>query len=108
MIKTLLPSLREKKRYLAYEVLSNEKLAQKSIEKAILGSIKGYIGDLGLSKSGIIFLKHSGNKGVLRTTSKFQDYVRASFALVKSIDDKQVIIRSLLSSGNINKVKRVI
>jgi RNase P/RNase MRP subunit POP5 len=72
-MKSLKPSMREKKRYLLVE--GSE--LRKNIEKAILD----FIGVLGMSKTGLEFIKEDGNSAVISINREMINQVRASFAV---------------------------
>lgn len=110
-IKPVLPSLREKKRYLTFEILSKSKIKDFSqVSGAIWNDLLSFIGELGAAKAGIIIMqdKYNANnqKGIIRVNHKYVDKLRASLSLVKQIDGKEVIIRSLTVSGMLNKAAK--
>jgi|SRR3989338_10765075 len=105
-MKPLLPTLKEKKRYLAYEVISKP-LKFNVVSKAVWDNILGYIGTKGTAKAGIWLLndKYKNNKGIIRVTNKYVDDLKASLALIKKINNEDVIVRSLGVSGILNKAE---
>jgi len=72
-MKSLKPSMREKKRYLL--VKGNN--LRENIEKAILD----FIGVLGMSKAGLEFVKNDSGSAIIAVSRKSVDHVRASFAV---------------------------
>jgi len=53
-IKPLLPSLKEKKRYIAFEIISKRKITDlKQIQKEIWDSSLSFFGELGAAKAGL-------------------------------------------------------
>ncbi|MFH1439716.1 MAG: Rpp14/Pop5 family protein [Candidatus Woesearchaeota archaeon] len=108
-LKPVLPTQRENKRYISFNVVSKEKIAYNSLKEGIKLSLKSYIGDLGVSRAGLIFMDKlydpKTQTGVIRVNNKYDNHLRASFALIKKINKEQVIIRSIKSSGMINKIK---
>lgn len=102
----MLPSLKEKKRYIAFEVISNDKVDQEESYKAIKTKSKEFLGSLGLSKAGFLPLNiWKNNKGIIKVAHKEVDNIKAALALTKNINSKEVIIRSLGISGVLNKAK---
>ena len=96
-----MPSLREKKRYLAFEVESEKKLDSKEAQTLIENSLKRFVGELGMAKAGIIFMKDwKNNRGIIKVNTKSVDELKASIALIKDIT-----IKSLTLSGSIEKVR---
>ena len=125
MAKTILPSLREKKRYLAFELVSKTKLPFSKVKRAILDSCQAYLGQLGMAKAGIIILgdimKTKGfqdtknprflrefidQRGLVKVNNKYVNELKASLTLVRDIDKKQVIFKSLGVSGMLNKAAK--
>jgi ribonuclease P/MRP protein subunit POP5 len=109
-IKPILPSLREKKRYLVFEIISESKIDNiKSISNEIFDSCHNFLGELGMSKAGIIFLNNKYNnelqKGIIKVNNKMLNHIRSALLFVKKIDNKDVIIRSVGVSGILKKAQ---
>lgn len=104
-IKPILPSLREKKRYLAFEIISKDSISLESANKAIYGQCFGYIGELGMSRAGMLMLndKYKNNKGILKVNHKNVDNIKSSLMLIRKINNQDVIIRVLGVSGILKK-----
>lgn len=108
-IKPLLPSLREKKRYLVFEVISKEQIASNAkISEAIMQSCHDFMGDLGMARAGIMILpdKYKGAKGIIRVGHRYVNELRASLALIQKIDNQEVIVRSCGLSGILKKAQQ--
>ncbi|MBW2963173.1 hypothetical protein KY306_00150 [Candidatus Woesearchaeota archaeon] len=103
----LLPSLKEKKRYVAFEVISKEKFSFNQVKKAVDEALLKYIGLLGAGKAGMQILpeKYNQNRGLIRINHKFTDYLKASFALISKINNQKVVVRSLGTSGILKKAE---
>ena len=102
---TLLPTLRERKQYLAFEVIADKELSWESIRKAVTLAIKNYIGLEGMSHAGIMFVKNSKNKSIMKIQNDYVAKVRAAFLFIKEIDNQKVIVKSIRASGMLNKLK---
>lgn len=102
-IKPLLPTLRERKRYLAFEVLADKELSWNAIKKAVFDAMKEYAGIDGLSDAGLLFVKNNGNKGILRVSHTSLNKIRAALIFIKTIENQQVIVKSIGASGMLNK-----
>ena len=104
-MKSLLPCLKERKRFVVYQILSEHNFTALEADKAISEATKDYLGILGLSKAGITHLKerYNNNKGIIRVNNKFVDEVKASLTLIKMIDKKKATVRSLGVSGILKK-----
>jgi len=109
-IKPMLPSLREKKRYLAFEVISNESIEKFfHISEAIWESCLSYLGTLGVANSGIWLLPDMWNKetqrGLIKISHKQVHNVKAALTLIKKINRQNVIVKSLGVSGILKKAR---
>ena len=122
-MKYSLPSLREKTRYLLFEVIpvseksrnkyKDEDFSFQSVSRAILGSIKNYIGELGMARANPWLIqelyktrdKKNGFIGVLKVERKYVDHVRASFLFINKINNEDVIVKSLLVSGSLKRIR---
>ena len=102
-IKTLLPTLKENKRYFLYQVETegNLKVSTKMIET----ELRNFIGDLGLAKAGLKFIEMRNNKGILQVNNTYMHEVRAGLALINKIGNNKINIRTLKVSGVLNKIK---
>lgn len=106
-IKRILPSLREKKRYIAFEVISEERLDKNMVNNAIFDANKSYLGELGCAKANFKVLDYDENskKGMIKASNKYIDYVKASLSLIKRIKNTKVIIKTMGVSGTIKNLK---
>lgn len=109
-IKPLLPSLRERKRYLAYEVISRSKFYDAiHVNKAILDAANQFLGNFGMAKAGILPIDKwdsNSQRGIMRVNNKHVDNLKASLIFVKNIDGKDVIVRSIGASGILRKAQQ--
>lgn len=109
-IKHLLPTLREKNRYLAFEVLSETPLKQEEVNKGLSKSVLSLNGELGTGEMGFHIHKELYNKektkGIAKTTHKGVDRLKASLALIENIENQPVVARSIGVSGTLTKAKR--
>lgn len=105
-LKPLLPSLREKKRYIGFEILSDKAFSFAQFNDVFSENLKNFIGFYGLSKAGtfVVKEKYDNNKGIIRVNNNHVDIIKASFTKIKKINDTNVIVRSIRTSGMINKV----
>ena len=86
-IKPLLPSLREKPRYIKYKT---EKMLSKD---CIYNGIKQFLGELGMAKAGVKMMDNN----IIRTNSKYVDEVKSALLLIKGLNITNV-------SGLLNKI----
>jgi ribonuclease P/MRP protein subunit POP5 len=107
-LKAILPSLREKKRYLAFEVLSKGKIKQfSSVSKAVWQGMLAFNGAKGAAQAGIWLLPEKYNerlqKGIVRVNNRSVDALKAGLALVQEVENTPAAIRSIGVSGSLKK-----
>ncbi len=102
-IKRFLPTLREKKRYLVFEVIS--KNSPKDIVRRLTDAFISFVGVLGQGAAGLQVLTYDDKtqKGIIRVNNKYTDHLRASLALAEI---ENTIIRSVFTSGMLNKAQK--
>ena len=107
-MKSLLPSLKERKRYIVFEVISRSSVSEEDAYEAIRKAVREYVGDLGMARAGLQFIpqKWSGNKGIARVNHTSADILKASFTFINSIQEKKAIVRSLGTSGILVKAQK--
>ncbi len=110
-LKPLLPTLKEKKRYLAFEIISKSKIKVFSeVSKAMWASALSYAGTKGTARMGMWVLAErydkDQQKGIIRVSHRSLNELRASLALVKQIEQQPVIVRSLGASGILEKAEK--
>ena len=107
--KPLPPSLRGRRRYIAYEVISEDKILEEDLTNTIWHSILNFLGEQGTSQTNIWIVKDSYDEknqtGLIRCSHDSVEHVRASLALIERIGDIRVIIKVLGISGTINAAK---
>ena len=104
-IKPILPSLKEKKRYLVIEIKAKNKISMETALKQVDNEIKRVLGEIGYGKAGVMFMECKDNKAIIKVNNKQSDELRLALSLVKDINHEPVIIRTLGISGILNKAK---
>jgi len=105
-IKALLPSLKENKRYILYEVESESKLAM--TKNFIEERLREFLGDLGLAKAGLRTVKTKANKGIIQVNNNSLHEIKTGLALIKEINKSKVRIQTRKVSGVLNKIKNMV
>ncbi|WP_423793401.1 Rpp14/Pop5 family protein [Methanocaldococcus indicus] len=105
MLKTLPPTLREKKRYIAFKIIYEEELSEGEVVNLIRKAVLEYYGQWGTSKSNpwLVFYKYP--YGIVRCQRDNVDFVKTSLILVNKYKDKPINIICLGVSGTIRKAK---
>ncbi len=99
--KPILPSLREKKRYILFETISKNKIKSEDIKKAISGKCLAFLGELGCAKAGIMIVKPN----VIKVNTKYVNDVRTTLALIEKINNENVVVKTIKVSGILKKLK---
>ena len=103
-VNLLKPSMREKKRYLAYEITSEKPLGLDA-DKNLVSAINQTLGLFGAAKAGVMRVKYdsAAQRGVLKVERSHVDQVRASFVMIKSLAGSAAGVRTLKVSGMASK-----
>lgn len=106
-IKPLRPSLREKKRYLVYQVLEADDVRMPVLHKALVTKVNELLGVFDAANAGILPLEcdEKSRQGILRMNHTAVQRVRACFVLIDSLKGTSVQITSLGTSGILKKAK---
>lgn len=105
----ILPSLREKKRYIVFRVHSQEKLDYSTMQNAAWNSMLNWVGEKELSKANVRFIKNlwdpDKQTGFVQCSPKYVDSVKVGLGLVHQIGDQRVIFQTIRVSGTIKSGK---
>lgn len=109
-LKPLLPTLKERKRYLAYEIISEHRISNfNDISTSFWDSIIENMGSIGAADAGIMLLddtyKSDIQKGLIRVGHKKVDDLRYSLMNITEIAGHDSIVRSVGISGILKKAK---
>ncbi len=99
-IKTL-PTLRDKKRYLAFEVTSEQTINRQQLFNEILDSTASLFGDKGISEINPKLMSYDGRFGIIRCAREKTQETRAALACINNIRRIRVSILVLGTSGTI-------
>jgi len=107
--KILLPTLREKKRYISFQIISEEPINYADIESAIWGTALDFLGEHGISRTSLWLVKNLYNPGkqigVIRCNNRSVQQVIACLGLILRLGDTRVIFKVLKVSGTIKGLK---
>jgi RNase P/RNase MRP subunit POP5 len=100
-----LPSSREKKRYIIFRVISEERVEYSPVRDALWSSMTHWIGEAGIAKANIRIVRNlwnqAGQTGFIQVSPKYVDAVKVSMGLIHQVGDQRVIIQSVRVSGTI-------
>jgi ribonuclease P/MRP protein subunit POP5 len=100
-LKRLLPSLRAKKRYLAFELISEEPAGRGDIVKEVISSASSLLGDVTTSDCDIKVLGFEAGKGILQCSHTRVKETRAALAALTRINGKRATLHVLGVSGTV-------
>lgn len=106
-----MPTLKEKIRYLAFEVISDHKIADfKAISQEIQDKSLLLVGQVGMAKAGMRILPEKWSldlqKGIIKVNNKHVDELKSALTLVEEINNKKVVVKSIGVSGMLNKAEK--
>ena len=110
-LKILAPTLREKKRYIAFQVISEEgeEFTYSDLESAIWNVTLDFLGEYGVSKTSVWLLKDCWDPkrqiGILRCNHKSVQAVIASLGLIDRLGDNRITFKILKVSGTIKSIR---
>jgi ribonuclease P/MRP protein subunit POP5 len=108
-LKFLLPSLREKERYISFQVISEEPIVYEDLEQAVWNVMIDFFGELGVSKTSVWIIKNlydpEKQVGVIRCNNKSVPQVVAGLGLISRLGDVRVTFKILKISGTIRGLK---
>ncbi len=107
MPKPILPTLKERNRYIAFESISDSGFSRNDVVKAVWNSILNFFGEMGASRTSLWVMDwdEKKQKGILKANHRGVDTVRTSLALVEGINGHKVIFNVLGISGTIKKAR---
>lgn len=109
----LKPSMREKRHYLAIEIISKGKLPSEDVHNALFSAVKGFLGQTMTARAGMQILELNSVakeqffivRGILSINRKYVTAVRASLALLSEINGNKASCRVKGVSGTIKKLR---
>ena len=102
-MKILPPTLRDKKRYLAFELICEHDVTvnREELLREMFSCVGSLIGDVGSSECGIRVLTFEDSKGIIRCAHTKTEQTRAAVATITHIGGKRVVVHILGISGTV-------
>ena len=100
-MKPLPSSMRERKRYIVFEVLSTEKIDRSELIDELRSSASSLLGDVGAASCNLWMLDFDGRRGILRCAHDKTAMVRAVLATINRVHGIRVGVRVLGISGTV-------
>ena len=108
--KILPPTLRDKKRYLAFEIISERPVTFENVIEAFWSSLLSFLGEVGTSRTNVWFVKDawdsSRQRGLVRCEHTEVDNVRVALALITGVAGARVVPHSLGVSGTMDGARK--
>jgi len=102
----MLPTLKEKTRYLVYGTNSTNSLGKSEVEETMKNALFKLTGSIGLAKAGIQFLPDwKNNKGIMRISHNSVTEMKAAFSLIEKVKNTKATIQSRGVSGVLKKAR---
>jgi ribonuclease P/MRP protein subunit POP5 len=104
-LKFLLPTLREKDRYISFQVISEEPIEYSDLESAVLNTFLDFYGEYGFSGLSLWIIKNLYDPqeqiGVIRCNNRSVQQVIAGLGLISRLGETRITIKILKVSGTI-------
>jgi len=107
--KTLPSSLRGRRRYIAYQVLSEDKIIFQDLSNSIWHSLLNLLGELGAAQADLWIVRDIYDEkrqiGIIRCSHDKVEQVRSALALIERIGDTRITVKVLGISGSIKAAR---
>ena len=110
-LKILPPTLRERKRYIAFQVIpeTEEDFAYSDLEAGIWNTMLDFLGEDGVAKTSMWLLKDTWNPktriGVIKCNYKSTEAIITSLGLIDRLGDNRICFKILGISGTVRGLK---
>jgi len=109
-LNSLPSSLRERRRYIIFEVMSRSKLDFGEVVESVWNAILDFVGQLKTGKASVWVVKDlydsEEQRGAIKVTNDYVEDVRAAISLINEINDKKVIFSVLGVTGTLKSARR--
>lgn len=98
---------KEKPRYLKFEVISKKGVEFELLKKQILKTALSFLGENEFRNANILILEDmwKNKKGIIKAYHRYINKVKVILALIRRIDDTEVIIKSSKVSGTLKNIR---
>lgn len=96
----------EKPRYIKFEIISKKEVEFEPLKRSILKTALSFLGENDFRNANILILEDmwKNKKGVIKTSHKYVNKVKVILALIRKIDNTDIIIKSSKVSGTLKKI----
>jgi ribonuclease P/MRP protein subunit POP5 len=107
--KLLPPALRPHKRYIAYEIISEQPVQYKEFVSTVWSTALSLLGEMGSSEAKVWFIHNlydqQTQRGLLKCTHDSVEKIRAVLSLVTVVSESKSVIKILGVTGTIKSAK---
>jgi ribonuclease P/MRP protein subunit POP5 len=100
-MKVLPPTMRENKRYLAFELIAEDNVSREELIREIFSASGSLLGDLGSSECNIWLFAFDDLKGIISCDREHVSQTRAALATITSVKGKRASFHILGVSGTV-------
>jgi ribonuclease P/MRP protein subunit POP5 len=104
-LKPIPLSMRGKKRYISFELVSDKRLLEKEVFRAVNQSLLQLYGEVGVARQRPWLVSFKDNQGVLRCASSEVEAVKAGLLFLEKIASNPVSPKILRVSGSVKGAK---
>lgn len=109
-MKILPSSLRERKRYIYFQIISEEPIEYSDLEAGIWNTMLDFLGEYGVSKTSVWLMKDNWNgdkqTGIVSCNHKSVKDVVATLGLIDRLGDNRITFKIIKISGTIKGTKK--
>lgn len=113
-IKPLLPTLRERKRYVGFSVKGDQGnlvVVDQTFQDALIASFTRLFGAFALAQSGLQFVvspKIPQESSIIRVQHTYLDHLRAAFVELQDVRSLPIQVYSVVASGMLHRVEKAL
>ena len=108
-MRPLLPTLKERKRYILVKVLSKTEIEKRDVLRLVTKANVQFLGELGMARAKIRPLMDTWDlikkTFIIKVGHKHTDELIASLGMIKNFEGKKVSLTTLKTSGSVDKLK---
>ncbi len=100
------PSLKRKKRYIAFELISEDRINGREFMNEVTKTMLAVFGELNSAHSDIWLEYFNGRHGILRCNREALDKIKFVLNLINRVGNTKIVTRILGVSGTIRRCKK--
>jgi len=102
--------LKEKKRYVIFEIISEKRVKEDAVKKAFFREIKSFIGINGMADAAptVVYFDEKSKKGVLKVDNRALKQVEQALSLIREISFNKCFVHIIKTTGTVKKAKELV